>query len=359
MDKISIDRLRQLLENENVEVEIAINNKPEESCHIGFDMNLVITGSGGELKIVGYNVEILKNKKLITKSFKTTDRMFSYLKKEQVVDAGDITVLKYNNRYQTYQQYKDAIAFENIDMAGLLEKYLPHADRFSLTCPYCMEIDIDHPFGTYRLNKEYGDYAEKKVRERTMQSLLRIYEKIDDVEKQSLPPFDALVESITKEIESYRATLSEKKIGENGGSSFMCDMFSMGKTHYKSPQELWYFYHNLDTIFMYCRISDILKKNIKDNPLDAELNSEYCLPLKQDLIDIEVTFCWHCTTSSQLSKVFYFRITDNSIAWLKKLKNDYDMAELQDLAFYNGDKILFSSCTHERFHNDFSDNSDD
>lgn len=358
MEKISIDRLRQLLEKENVELEIAIKNKPDESCHIGFDMDLVITGSGGELKVAGYNIEVFKNEKLIEKSFKKIDKLFAYLKKEQVIDDGDITVITYNNHYQTYQDYLDALAFDNIDMTGLLEKYLPHADRFSLTCPYSMDYDIDHPYGTCRLNKEHADYAEKMVRERTMQSLLRIYEKISEADKESLPSFDTLMESITNEVENYRAKLSDKELGDNGGSSFMCERFSMGKTYFKSPQELWHFYHSLDNLFMYCWISDKMKKGTVERPLDAELNSEYYSPLKQDLINTEVAFCWHCTTSSQLSKVFYFRITDNSVAWLKKLKNDYDMTELEDLAFYNSDKLLFSSCTHEGFHNDFIDRLD-
>lgn len=357
MEKISIDRLRQLVEKEQVEVEIAIKNKPDESCCIGFDMDMVITESGGELKVVGYNIETLKNEKLIEKSFKKIDKLLAYLKKEQVIDD-DITVITYNNRYHTYQQYLDALAFDNIDMSGLLEKYLPHADRFSLTCPYSIDCDIDHPYGAIRLNKEHADYAEKKVGEWTMQTLKRIYAKMTDSEKESLPPFDTLIESIAKEVENYRATLSDNELGENGGSSFMCDKFSMGKTHFKSPQELWHFYHSLDNLFMYCWISDKMQKSPDERPLDAELNSEYYLPLKQDLINTEVTFCWHCTTSSQLSKVFYFRITNNSIAWLKKLKNDYDMTELEDLAFYNGDKLLFSSCTHEGFHNDFIDKLD-
>lgn len=162
MEKISIDRLQHLLEKEQVEVEIAIKNKPDKSCHIGFDMDMVITESGGELKIVGYNVETYRKEKPIEKSFKKIDKLLAYLKKEQVIDDG-VTVIKYNNRYHTYQQYKDALAFENIDMTGLLEKYLPHADRFSLTCPYSIDCDIDHPFGTCRLNKEHADYAEKRL----------------------------------------------------------------------------------------------------------------------------------------------------------------------------------------------------
>lgn len=105
MEKISIDRLRQLVEKEQVELEIAIKNKPDESCHIGFDMDMVITESGGELKVTGYNIETLKNEKLIEKSFKKIDKLLAYLKKEQVIDD-DVTVIKYNNRYHTYQQSK-------------------------------------------------------------------------------------------------------------------------------------------------------------------------------------------------------------------------------------------------------------
>lgn len=357
MEKINKERLRYLLKEEKVEVEVASYDiSKTDTYEIGFNTYLVAHNSGTKLKFKGYTVETFKGKKHVLKKYRNIFGLFSYLDKEQVFDADEVTVVSYNGQYKTYQEYVDALAFNNIDMSGILEKYLPQADRFSLNCPFCLEYDAERMQGTYRLSDEHAEYARDKARTVTLKNLGRVYERISNHDKENLPPFDKLIESITEEIKEYRHALGDKTIDSNDGDSFICDEFSMGKTRLTSPQELWHFYHGLDNLFMYYWICDKLQKNTIERPLDAIIDTEYYSPLKQDLINIEVTFCWHCTMSSELTKVFYFRLTDNSIAWLKTLKNDYDMRELQDLAFYNGDKLLFSSCTHEGFHSDCMDN---
>lgn len=357
MEKINKDRLRYLLEEERIEVEVAsYDNTKTNTYEIGFNTYLVAHNSGTKLKFKGYTVETFKDKKHVLKKFRYIFQLFSYLEKEHVFDADAVTAVSYNGQYRTFQEYVDVLAFNNIDMSGILEKYLPHADRFSLNCPFCLEHDAKHMQGTYRLSDEHAEYARDKARTVTLKNLGIVYERINNRDKENLPPFDKLIESITEEIKEYRHALGDKTIDSNGGDSFICDEFSMGKTRLTSPQELWHFYHSLDSLFTYYWICDKLQKNTIERPLDAILDTEYYSPLKQDLINIEVTFCWHCTISSELTKVFYFRLTDNSIAWLKNLKNDYDMRKLQDLAFYNGDKLLFSSCTHEGFHGDYMDN---
>lgn len=358
MEKINKDRLRNLLEEEKVEVEVAsYDTSKTDSYEIGFNVYLVAHKSGTKLKYRGYTVETFKDKRHIFKKFRYIFQLFAYLEKELVFDADEVTVVSYNSgQYNTYQEYTDALAFNNIDMSGILEKYLPHADRFSLNCPFCLEYDAEHMQGTYRLSDVHAEYARNKARTVTLKNLGRVYERINNQDKENLPSFDSLIEIITDEIKDFRHALGDKFIDSNGGNSFICDEFSMGKTHLTSPQDLWHFYHSLDNLFMYYWICDKLQKNTIERPLDAILDTEYYLPLKQDLINIEVTFCWHCTMSSELTKVFYFRLTENSIAWLNTLKNDYDMRELQDLAFYNGDMLLFSSCTHEGFHSDCMDN---
>lgn len=351
MEKINKDRLRYLLKEERVKVEVAsCDTLKTDTYEIGFNIYLVAHMSGVKSKYKGYTVETFKGKMHVSKKFKYIFQLFSYLEKEQVFDADELTVVSYNDEYKTYQEYADALAFNNIDMTGILEKYLPQADRFSLNCPFCLEYDAEHMLGTYHLNDEHAEYARNKARKDILKILGTVYERINNQDKENLPPLDKLIESITEEIKDFRHALGDKTIESNGGDSFMCDEFSRGKTRLTSPQELWHFYHSLDKLLMYYWISNKLQKNTIESPLDAELDAEYYSQLKQDLIDIEVTFSWHCTMSSELTKVFYFRLTENSIAWLKKLKNDYDMRELQDLAFYNGDTVLFSSCTHEGFH---------
>lgn len=64
-----------------------------------------------------------------------------------------------------------------------------------------------------------------------------------------------------------------------------------------------------------------------------------------------MSFSWHCTMGP-LAKVHRFRLNDKTKKWLKQFKSDYDLEGLEDLALYKGDELLFSSCTHEVFHND-------
>lgn len=53
--------------------------------------------------------------------------------------------------------------------------------------------------------------------------------------------------------------------------------------------------------------------------------------------------------------MFYFALNEQTTAWLAQFEHDYQFTKLEDLAFYKGDKLLFSSCTHEGFHNDCLD----
>lgn len=63
--------------------------------------------------------------------------------------------------------------------------------------------------------------------------------------------------------------------------------------------------------------------------------------------------------SGELATVFTFKLNDRTRDWLKARKDDYGFdyngQRLDDLALYCGDKILFSSCTHEHYHCDCSE----
>ena len=116
--------------------------------------------------------------------------------------------------------------------------------------------------------------------------------------------------------------------------------------------ELWHAYSAVDFTGTCEYILEKLKKEQTERPLTEELESDENKALKDNLIKTEVTFVWHCTSSSELSKVFYFKLNDDTVEWLKRFKSDYDLELLEDLAFYKKGKLLFSSCTHERFHSD-------
>lgn len=352
MEIISKERLKELLEKEKVAVEILPNGQEdkENSYEIDFLFDMIVLKKGGtELKYKGYTVETFKGKQYVSKEFKSIKKLLIYLEKEKLFVNDEVAVVSYRSQFPTYQAHLDALAFNSIDMSGLLDKYLPYADRFSLTCPYCREgMKI---YGTYFLSKAQADAVIEKAREELTQASYKVYCRFSDEEKSGLPPFEQLLKDIEQEIVEYREK-HINQIAEEDGESFYCDIFSQGKAKYTTPQELWHIYINIDTIYLYSWIVEKMQQNKKQVPLDTELQDEYYSILKPDLLDVEVTFCWHCTCTSLLSKVFYFRLTENSIAWLRRLKNDYDMNTLEDLAFYKGDKVLFSSCTHEGFHSD-------
>lgn len=85
---------------------------------------------------------------------------------------------------------------------------------------------------------------------------------------------------------------------------------------------------------------------------DTESGLADIQPLINAVISIKQTFSWHCTTSSEAASVLKFKLTDGARQWLLAHNNDYDLGKFEDLALYDGDRLLFSSCTHEHFHVD-------
>jgi hypothetical protein len=114
--------------------------------------------------------------------------------------------------------------------------------------------------------------------------------------------------------------------------------------------ELWHFYHHIGTYYhTYKKTVEKLKKNTKDRPLDTSFKNEKMKALYKHLDKHEITFTWHCTTSSRLSVVYYFRLNEESKRWLMQYESDLDIAPLDDLAFDKNGELLFSSCTHEGY----------
>lgn len=349
MQKISVDCLSKLLEDEKMEVKIM--SEAGETCELGFEIYLSIQEDvEPKLEYLGYTAEVERGKKTVMKKFKKLSALIKYLEKSELIKDGEVNVVKYPRGCETLEEYRAAREFDCIDMKGLLDKYLPFADRFSLTCPFSCP-DEEHWFGERKLHKEQAAAANAKAEKVLTEQVKGVFMRLSESDKAKLPPFEKLLEDITREVHEYRAAHSGTA-EQSGGQTFICDEFSCGNTKYREPQELWQIYHSLDMLETFKWNSGKMTENENDVPIDAELNDELYAPLARDLINIEITYCWHCTITSQLSKVFYFRLTDSSIAWLAARKNDYDMGLFEDLAFYKGDELLFSSCTHEGFHND-------
>lgn len=355
MEIINKLRFIELIEKENLRLEIGKDGLGDNNLDIGQNIEYYFEMDGApNVKTVfkGYQITTYQGKYPEEISFENIGELLNYLNENDYIKNDLIKIVSFGDSFPTYSKYLEKKNFDEIGMKALLEKYLPYADRFSLTCPYNDGYSLKKPYGIYNLSEEIAAKAIKKLQERTYADLKKSYENISADEKNNLPGFEELYADIEKEIKEYRIK-KKKAIEKNGGFSFACDLFSKGETKYKQPQQLWHFYHNIDFICYARWICGKMSENKESADLCRELNDDLYKGLKGSLLETEVTFVWHCTISGMLSKVFYFSLNDKTVKWLSALKNDYDLKLLQDLAFYKGGTPLFSSCTHENFHNDF------
>lgn len=277
-----------------------------------------------------------------TKKFKNDKKLIRYLESAGAYEDGEVKVAFLGEDRMTVEEYREMLAFDNLNMAGLLEKYLPLADSFSLTCAY----------GKNSISEKLANEALGKVKKACYETAEREFNGVSEDERKKLPPFSEIYADIEKEYEDY-CRQHFALIEANDGYACFTDVFS-GDRIYSSLDELWHAYSSVDFTGTCAYVLDKLKKLETVRPLTEEIETEENKCLKDNLIKTEVTFCWHCTTSSELSKVFYIKLNEQTVNWLKKFESDYDLNNLEDLAFYKKGKLLFSSCTHERFHSDCS-----
>ncbi len=278
-----------------------------------------------------------------TKKYKDFEKFF------KVFENDKIEIISINDKFKSIEEYENKKAFDNISMEGLLDIFAPLADSFSLTCPYNGGYDSAHQFGVYRIDEKLAEEALSQLEEAEKASCFKVYSLIPERQRAKLPPFEKLYGEIIEECNCF-ASKNQTKAEECGGNVFFCDEFAEGKTKYKEPEELWYLYHSAGFIRT-CRYSlEKMLHNTVERPIDAELDEEEYKPLKNSLLNIKTGFVWHCTVSGTLSKTFYFKLDSKTLQWLKKYKNDYALCGLEDLAFYRDGKLLFTSCTHEKFH---------
>ena len=347
MQVISLERLNWLLEEAHCSVKLRSKDGTEcdvsQSISIYFNENDIEDPKNGQVSYVGYDVYI--NEK--NKSYKSYKTLIKALTALQMIDGESVSLLSINDNFDTVEDYVSDVEFNNLDMKGLIEKYAT-ADSFELVLPYGNNYSMQNPLGTVALKEEHGKESIKILENEFMQKIASAYANLSEEQKQSLPKYDELIKDITEEI---NAQIKKAK----GKMVFMCDRVSQGKTKYAQPIEFfWHAYFNLQ--FIIDRKAEVIKmQDLPDKiPLDLELDDKNNKPLKDNLISITPTFVTHCTTSGALSKVFKFKLNDATKQWLMRFKDDYNIEGFEDLAFYKGEKLLFSSCTHEGFHSDYS-----
>lgn len=277
-----------------------------------------------------------------TKKIKGDKKLLKFLKEEEAYDGEEIAVKTIGSENLTIEQFENRQAFDSLDMEGILGKYLPLADSFSLTCPYGSENNI---------SEEFAEDALKKIKAHCYRTAEEQFLFAPEEERAKLPPFKKIYADIEEMYKNY-CLRNSALIEANGGYACFSDVFSGEKEKYNSLSELWHAYNEIDFAGTCEWMLEKMKKQENVRPLTEEIDGEENKVLKDNLIRTEVTFVWHCTASAALSKVFYIKLNEDTVRWLKKFKSDYDFELLEDLAFYKKGKLLFSSCTHEKFHSD-------
>ena len=314
-------------------------------------MSVTLDGNDGDIEIEP--IVSVKQNKIIrqsccvtyagqTSKIKGNKKLFKFLEENGAFENGEAKVKAIGSDNLTVSQYYEMLAFDKLDMAELIEKYLPLADSFSLTCAY----------GKNAISAQQAAEALKRVKEEMYARAEAQFMCISEEERKKLPSFKEIYSDIEKEYQDYCGQNSAL-IEANDGYACFTDVFS-GDRIYSSLEELWHAYNAVDFTGTCAYILEKLKENENTRSVTEELETDENKCLKDNLIKTEITFCWHCTMG-ELSKVFYFKLNDDTVNWLKKFKTDYDLDILEDLAFYKNGKLLFSSCTHERFHTDCSE----
>lgn len=277
-----------------------------------------------------------------TKKIKGDKKLIKLLTEEEACKDGEINVKTVGSENLTVEEFASRRQFDSLDMEGVLKRYLPLADSFSLTCSYGEENGI---------SEELAAKALKTVKADCYRTAEEQYMYAADEEREKLPPFGEIYADIENMYKNY-CERNAVLIEANGGYACFSDVFSGEKEKYNSLPELWHAYNEVDFAGTCEAILERMKKRETVRPLTEELEGEENKCLKDNLISTEVTFVWHCTKSAELAKVFYIKLNDETVEWLKRFKSDYDFEILEDLAFYKKGKLLFSSCTHEKFHCD-------
>lgn len=328
MFKLSIEKFFEYLKD-GCDFEIQIGDKPFK---ITKDISIIFD----EKNFQGFTEKIgfcFNNK-----HYKTDKGFLKALKNTGVTDT--VNVIKIND-FSTLKEYEENIEFQNADMQYLLNKY--RDCNYFVLCAY---------YGENKLDKTQAEYAMESLIKDDRNYTLKVYDKLK--EQYNLKDYEILYNEIKKECENFGKKNRDKYLKKYGffQNSFICD--HVGKdTKYSEPTALfWHFYHMLGNEVDVREQLNKLTELKQDFRITDILDKEEYKPLKKYLVDVNITFTTHCT-GGPLSAEFKFILNEDTKKWLLTHKNDYDFnGDLEDLAFYFNDKLKFSSCTHEGFHND-------
>ncbi|MDE6293388.1 MAG: hypothetical protein K2L88_02055 [Clostridiales bacterium] len=290
---------------------------------------------------------------------------------------------------------------DGLGINGVLDRYFGKADTFVLVSsfyrshmpcastlqnhayvvrePYCRK----YPKGRVKLQKLDADNALKEMEESEKKYLIKKYEKLSDEQKAELPPFETVFEEIKQECMEFNekrksgeleALGKEYGIDENKSLYILC-WYEKGKVKYPIDNKfisccygwLGNIYANDDNDY---EVLQTLMNNAIVRPLDYELRKPPFNELLPHLLSITPTFIAHC--HGGLKKKFRFKFNEVTRAWLAEhykfgpltdhdflAENDCCAYGLENLTFFDGDKVLFYQCSHERMQDDYLERFDD
>lgn len=214
-------------------------------------------------------------------------------------------------------------------MKKLLSKY-KDCNVFSLSERYSY---LDLASGDYRyyyLNDDEASEVVKKLEDETYSRLKELYKK-----NKLGYDFDDLYDDIIDECMS-------------ANDRFIADCVIKGQTKYKNEGPIWMMYHDInDMLFLKRTFLELASKGKENRICELFDTFEYSV-LRKNIISSEVKFNNHATVGP-LFRTYYFRLNDETKEWLLLRESVFDFRDdLQDLALYIDDKIVYSSCTHEQ-----------
>lgn len=166
------------------------------------------------------------------------------------------------------------------------------------------------------------------------------------------PDFETMFNDILKECEEFYGKIRGKDLDElcdGEESPFICDHVGEDTKYFEPLGLIWHFYHNIQQALM---DKDYLSglQEIDKFKTDQVISKEEDKVLIDNFIKYEYTFSTHCT-KGPLQLVLYFKLNDQTKEWLLNFSDDFALCEsdFEDLAIYSGEKLEFSSCTHEEF----------
>lgn len=197
------------------------------------------------------------------------------------------------------------------------------------------------------VSEEEGKRALCNIQKMHKEELRKLYNRF--ALHYQLDPFEKIYTTIQNECLQFEKDYKREYMETYG--FFQCSFFAdlVGEeTKYNEPQDLFYhFYsalsHERD---MEHSLENLYEQLWDEKPLDI-LEQEMYSSIKPYLTRYEISFMTPCT-EGPLVKNLFFQCNERTKSWLSQFSSEFEIpGELQDLAFYKDDTLVYSCCTHE------------